>query len=665
MLKRQPHTPRAEGRPNVLILTCDQIGYPRFSYGPNAGFNDALNRILGFIDDLGDDNPYLSALPGFARLRKGAWVFRNHHIASSACTPSRATIYTGQYSTRTGVTQTDGLFKSGESPNFPWLAESGPPTLGAWMRAGGYDTAYFGKWHVSNPPDHSLERYGFSHWEESWPEPHGSLNTNLGVYRDIGFTDQAVAFIRGKAMGLPYARKVGYQDHLIPDGPQPNTESRPWLAVLSLTNPHDIATYPGVISQAMPTPDSDPNDPTAQSPFGSLTVPLQGQRSLPPNGGTAAVPLNKTGFSTDGLVNATPSQDEDLSTKPTCQREYAYKMGLALASKIGVMLPNITGQGRLGVQATLKSCIPFALADDPNDACLKFLEIYAWLHTVVDPHINRVLDVLEETGLDKTTMVVFLGDHGEYAGAHGMMIEKWHTAYNEATHVPFLVRPQTPNLDAGPVTVSALTSHIDVVPTVLGLAGFDQDEREKLAAWLSQTHDCPALPGADLSGLVGAPEGEVASVREGDGTAREGILFITDDEITAPLPSLSNAHNRSSDEQFEFFGQVVDAVIEGVRGTPAQPWMSPGAVCQPNHVRSARTTKLKLNKYFDPAGVEGPQWELYDLEHDPNEMTNLVNVTGETPTARSGAASWANTQEVQAWADEMLALLGRLEDRML
>ena len=85
MLKRQPHTPRAEGRPNVLILTCDQIGYPRFSYGPNAGFNDALNRILGFIDDLGDDNPYLSALPGFgfgcAALRECTGVERGAHGA--------------------------------------------------------------------------------------------------------------------------------------------------------------------------------------------------------------------------------------------------------------------------------------------------------------------------------------------------------------------------------------------------------------------------------------------------------------------------------------------------------------------------------------------------------------------------------------------------------
>jgi arylsulfatase A-like enzyme len=95
------------------------------------------------------------------KLRQNAVVLRNHTIAASACTPSRAVIYTGQYGTRTGVTQTDGLFKNGDAPNFPWLEADGIPTLGTWMGEAGYSTHYFGKWHVSNPPEHSLKRYGF------------------------------------------------------------------------------------------------------------------------------------------------------------------------------------------------------------------------------------------------------------------------------------------------------------------------------------------------------------------------------------------------------------------------------------------------------------------------------------------------------------------------
>ena len=37
------------------------------------------------------------------------------------------------------------------------------------------------------------------------------------------------------------------------------------------------------------------------------------------------------------------------------------------------------------------------------------------------------------------SIVVFFSDHGEQLGAHGGMHEKWHNAYDESTHVPFIV----------------------------------------------------------------------------------------------------------------------------------------------------------------------------------------------------------------------------------
>ncbi|ADO72546.1 sulfatase-like hydrolase/transferase [Stigmatella aurantiaca] len=46
----------------------------------------------------------------------------------------------------------------------------------------------------------------------------------------------------------------------------------------------------------------------------------------------------------------------------------------------------------------------------------------------MDQHIARVLQTLEESSLRDDTLVVFMSDHGEYGGAHGLMMEKWHTA---------------------------------------------------------------------------------------------------------------------------------------------------------------------------------------------------------------------------------------------
>jgi arylsulfatase A-like enzyme len=670
-------------RPNILLITCDQYRFPRFSYGPEAGFAEPLKRILGFQREDDDHNPYARFFPGLLALRANAALLRNHTIAASACTPSRATIYTGQYGTRTGVTQTDGLFKSGDSYNFPWLAADGIPTLGTWMRQAGYTTHYFGKWHVSNPPEHSLDRYGFDDWEESYPEPHGAAINNLGVYRDAGFTDQACAFIRRKALALNYNRATADEQAQDPyaNGPDP-TDIPPWFAVASFTNPHDIATYPAVIAQALPTPDNS----GTQSIFGPLTVPLQGQKTPPPTAGTLRIALNALGFPQDCALPS-PTQNESLADKPSCQHDYAYKVGLALNAKTGF---NIVNGARSQLEAqfprlpdnderaldtaaklALKAVIPFQLSDEPERYALEFLQLYAWLHSIVDTHVAAVLRTLEDTGQADNTIVIFLADHGEYGAAHGMMIEKWHTAYQEALHVPVIVRfpPSTkvvedePGTGRGPLgctprQIDTLTSHIDILPTVLGLAGVTAEQRAGIAETLGRHRPVPPLPGVDLSGLL---KGQTDTVIEPDGGQRQGVLFITDDEITAPSPSNDDPANLKCDKEFAVYNRVVDQVNHD---HPAVN-LAPGSVRQPNHVRCVRTARHKLSRYFDPSGQAAQEWEMYDLTLDPNEAVNLVEVKRSPPTARPDLPSPFVAHDVQAEADRLAVLLAALEARDL
>ncbi|MBB6251926.1 sulfatase-like hydrolase/transferase [Nitrospirillum iridis] len=658
--------------PNILLVTTDQYRFPRFSYGPEGGFAEQLKRILGFQGEVDvGHNPYAAFFPGLLRLRHNAVVLRNHTIAASACTPSRATIYTGQYGTRTGVTQTDGLFKNGDAANFPWLAPDGIPTLGSWMRAAGYSTHYFGKWHVSNPPDHSLNAYGFDDWEESYPEPHGASPNNLGTYRDIGFADSVCTFLKRKALGLNYDRAAAIKSDKAPnsDAPDP-AKARPWFAVASFANPHDIATYPAVLAQALPSdsgkpPITLPNGQTVgatQSVFGPLTVPLQGDRTPPPTGGTFQVALNPLGFPQD-CANNPPTLLEDLSTKPSCQHDYAYKMGLALSAKVGYSVGGAVPNDKLdaAVAATLKSCIPFQLASDPATSALDFIQLYAYLHAVVDTQIDRVLRTLEESGLADNTIVVFLADHGEYAAAHGMMIEKWHTAYQEALHVPVVVQfPPSHRVHGGLRQLDQVTSHIDILPTILGLAGADQ---AAAAAELADSRrPFPPLPGANLAPLI---RGETDVVRDPDGQPRRGVLFITDDEITEPLPPIGDPHETASYGQFAVFDATVAAVREGVDGKGPVPGLAPGPVRQPNHVRCVRTAHFKLARYCDPGGCVPQEWEMYDLRHDPNETVNLVQVRVSPPTARHDLPDWTTHAAVQAQANDLATLLATLEARDL
>ncbi len=44
---------------------------------------------------------------------------------------------------------------------------------------------------------------------------------------------------------------------------------------------------------------------------------------------------------------------------------------------------------------------------------------------------------------------------------------------------------------------------------------------------------------------------------------------------------------------------------------------------QPAHIVCIREANWKLAMYYDPAGDVPPQFEMYDLESDPTELTNL------------------------------------------
>lgn len=122
-----------DSRPNILMIVVDQYRFPRFSNGPQAEFHEDLKKVLGFHGDVTDlNNTYAQFFPGLLRLRHNAVVLTRHMIASSACTPSRAALFTGQYGTRTGVTKTDGLFQvSGASP----IARD-PGDLPRWISQG-------------------------------------------------------------------------------------------------------------------------------------------------------------------------------------------------------------------------------------------------------------------------------------------------------------------------------------------------------------------------------------------------------------------------------------------------------------------------------------------------------------------------------------------------
>ena len=518
---------------NILVIMTDQLRHP------TVYESDELRRFRR------------EKLTAETSLRDSGVSFERHYAMSAACAPSRASIMTGQYPSLHGVTQTDGLAKSADGPDMFWLAPDTVPTIGDWFRAGGYRTFYKGKWHVSHAhlpaPDSEgylqtldkdgnvnaeniaaylkadlLDVYGFSEWVG--PEAHGLGHQNTGTARDPFTADEAIALLK----------------RLDQDG-----NKTPWLTVCSFLNPHDI------------------------SMFGAIAL-AQGLR-----------------YDFDSVPNipAPPTQEEDLSTKPTCQQSYVDAWGKILAPQ-----PHIEAQRRF----------------------------YYQLQRTVDDQIGRVLAALRATNAYQNTIVVFASDHGEMLGAHGGMHQKWHNAYEETTHVPFVFSSP---LFQGGRRESIPTSHADLLPTLLGLAGIDHDEALKRVA--ADHTEARPLVGRDLSGIV---RGTVER-------PSDPVLFVTDDEISvgsakpgSPLQRWARKlgtyeevvqpnHIETVIAKVDIDGEEHLVKLSRYYDNP-QFWTVPGV----------RDERLHRGKKIDTVTEPAPdEYELYDLTLDPLEQRNLAH----------------------------------------
>jgi len=87
--------------------------------------------------------------------------------------------------------------------------------------------------------------------------------------------------------------------------------------------------------------------------------------------------------------------------------------------------------------------------------------------TFLDDQFQRVIDAISDMGLDDDTIILFSSDHGDMHGSHGVYKKQW--PWSEAIKVPFAIR--YPNVVAKGDRLQTPISVIDIMPTLLGLAG--------------------------------------------------------------------------------------------------------------------------------------------------------------------------------------------------
>ncbi|WP_099037300.1 sulfatase-like hydrolase/transferase [Mycobacterium neglectum] len=497
--------------------------------------------------------------------------FARHYTGSLACVPSRPTIFTGQYPDLHGVTQTDGIGKVFNDSRMRWLRQGEVPTLGNWFRAAGYDTHYDGKWHIT-------------HADLTDPKTGRPLATN----DDDGVVDHAAVqryldadplapfgfsgWVGPEPHGALLANAGVRRDALIAD------------RVVAWLNDRYERRRAGEADALTPfllvASFVNPHD-IVLFPAWARRSPVQPSPLDPPN------------------VPAAPTADEDLSTKPAAQIAFreAYYTGYGVAP---------------------------AVDRTYNRSAQRYRDLYYRLHAEVDAPIDRVRRAVTDSGSDNAVLVR-TSDHGDLLGAHGGLHQKWFNLYDEATRVPFVVA-RTGAGATSARTVTAPTSHVDLVPTLLGAAGIDiAAVAETLRESFSEVHE---LPGRDLMGVVdGTPADESRAVYlmtrdnmlEGD-TGASGVARQLKLTANPPMPLRIQipAHVGSN-----FEGLVV--LVDEADGGEGHLWKLVRTFDDPATWTEPGVRHLAANGLGGEAYRSSPlddQWELYDLTVDPIEAVN-------------------------------------------
>ena len=144
-------------------------------------------------------------------------------------------------------------------------------------------------------------------------------------------------------------------------------------------------------------------------------------------------------------------------------------------NQIGSPRPfNITMEGLMGFQGRKHVWGDFAW--EPP-ACLQGEELRKWIYQrymraymacvqSLDENVGRVLGYLEETGLDKNTVVIYTSDQGFFLGEHGWYDKRFF--YEESIRMPLMIR--YPGIEQGNRNAN-MVLNIDFPLTILDMAG--------------------------------------------------------------------------------------------------------------------------------------------------------------------------------------------------
>ena len=224
-----------------------------------------------------------------------------------------------------------------------------------------------------------------------------------------------------------------------------------------------------------------------------------------------------------------------------------------------------------------------------------------YLNTIrdADTDLQQLLDGMDQLDLWKDTVVIFTADHGEMAGDHGGIRGKGPFAYEGNAHVPLII--VHPNYPRG-ISSNVLTSHLDLMPSLPGLAGVPDIQRREAVK---------GLPGRDFSGIL------ATAATASPQAVRPGVLFNYTGLFTINS------------------GYLLTAMTGDLDGKPAPPLTTlEPQLGKRGFLSFVFDGQHKFARYYAPNDFNTPvtldqilhdnDVQLFDLKNDPDEAHNLA-----------------------------------------
>ncbi|SDR79978.1 Arylsulfatase A [Maribacter dokdonensis] len=379
---------------------------------PNIVFIMADDHAIQAISAYGHPISKLANTPNIDRIAENGAIFQNSFVTNSICGPSRAVILTGKHSHINGFRQNGDHFNGSQ------------PTLPKMLQQSGYNTAVFGKWHLHGYPE------GFDHWkiivdQGNYYNPdfieHGDTTRIEGYATDIITNDALQWLQQDRTDSLPFFLMV-----------QHKAPHRNWMPALRHANLYDSIQFP--------LPDSyfpDFNKQWAsKEQLQTIYIDMYEGHDLKMTKSFGSTQLLNNPWTTD-FDRMTPKQRDAWDAAYLDKNNDFHKAHLT-----GKDLAIWKGQ--------------------------RYLQDYMATIAAVDEGVGKILDYLEESGLDKNTLVVYTSDQGFWMGENGWFDKRF--MYEESFKTPLLM--QLPGTIRPGTKINAMVQNLDFAPTFLELTGF-------------------------------------------------------------------------------------------------------------------------------------------------------------------------------------------------